>query len=225
IQPDASVSGLWGPSSKPVGASLDPAPVKLTQARFGVSGVWLRFFTASPWLKANANVPLSPTAVSYQIIRRAATPSDPVPHYMLYRAEVSPQDTFAAGYDLSSANYAADALARPGLTEVIADQVIDFGIWFYYPVRDPEDGPPGLRRVFPMDSADLEYRASADVAVERGGRPMPAVAEVFMRVLTPEGARLMTALEAGQNSGDWWTMAVAHSRVFTRRIQLKAASS
>ncbi|MEO6873385.1 MAG: prepilin-type N-terminal cleavage/methylation domain-containing protein, partial [Opitutaceae bacterium] len=42
IQPDASVSGLWGPSSKPVGASLDPAPVKLTQARFGVSGVWLR---------------------------------------------------------------------------------------------------------------------------------------------------------------------------------------
>jgi hypothetical protein len=56
----------------------------------------------------------------------------------------------------------------------------------------------------------------------------PDVAEVMIRVLTDEGARLLAAYEAGRLQpptgtppGDyWWTLAEAHSDVAIRRITL-----
>jgi hypothetical protein len=54
----------------------------------------------------------------------------------------------------------------------------------------------------------------------------PEVVDVMIRVLTDEGARLVAAFEAGRlqppagvDPGDhWWTLAEAHSQVFTERI-------
>ena len=60
----------------------------------------------------------------------------------------------------------------------------------------------------------------------------PDLAEVMLRVLTDEGARLIAAYEtgrlqppAGVTPADyWWTLAEAHSEVFTRQIVLPSRS-
>jgi hypothetical protein len=72
------------------------------------------------------------------------------------------------------------------------------------------------------------------------GRPcVPVYADVLLRILDDEGARLIDELEAGQAAGfaaqatptgltaaqNWWRVAEAHSRVYTRRIQLLGVRS
>ena len=59
----------------------------------------------------------------------------------------------------------------------------------------------------------------------------PEVADVMMRVLTEDGAKMIDALESGAGvvirpagSTDaewWWSVAEANSRVYVRRIYLK----
>ncbi len=63
---------------------------------------------------------------------------------------------------------------------------------------------------------------------------VPVYADVLLRILDDEGARLIDQLEAGQSAGfaaqttpsnltaaqNWWRIAEAHSRVYTRRVQL-----
>ncbi len=56
----------------------------------------------------------------------------------------------------------------------------------------------------------------------------PDIAEVMLRVLTDEGARLIAAYEAGHlqppagvaPADYWWSLAEAHSQVFTHRITI-----
>jgi len=228
IQADASASGVWEGGGKPSAGSLNPAAVDLAAARFGLAGVWLRFFTVSQITQADG-LP-APVAVSYQIVRRAPTPVDSPAHYLLYRSEVASDQTMAAGYELGSAVYttASEAagepgnLVRPGRRQVLADKVIDFGVRLYAYQPDPDSGSPMLRQVFPVGAADLEFRARSPRSPTEPRHLFPAVLEVLIRVLTAEGARRLSAFEAGQMTGDWWEIANEHSRVFVRRIQLKA---
>jgi hypothetical protein len=132
----------------------------------------------------------------------------------------------AAGYDLSGPSYAmgstaGGALAVPGIRQVLADNVVDFGVRCHASATDPGTGRAGLQQVFPAHGADLEYPAGARGSGE-GPRAFPEVVDVMIRVLTDEGARQIAALEAGQLKGDWWTIALAHSRVFTRRVLVRA---
>jgi hypothetical protein len=145
---------------------------------------------------------------------------------VLYRAEIGTAETFAAGYDLSGPSYAppdavGGTLAVPGIREVLADNVVDFGVRFFASATDPATGRPALQRIFPLDGGELEYRAGGRDAGE-GRRAFPEVVDVMVRVLSDEGARQISALEAGQMGGDWWTIAQAHSRVFTRRVLVRA---
>jgi electron transfer flavoprotein alpha/beta subunit len=100
--------------------------------------------------------------------------------------------------------------------------VVDFGVRFYGYTTDAVTGDTQLRRIFPADASDLEFhvRSTAE-SVEAN---LPAVVEVLLRVLTPEGARRIAALEAGRTTGDWWEIAGANSKVFTRRVRVPAAS-
>lgn len=229
VQPATSASGDWVNGTKPIAASLSPAVANLAEARFGVAGVWLRFFATAQGADARTNDPAAPVAVSYQIIRRAPTPSAQSCHYLLYRAGVTPSETFAAGYDLSAATYttgstaegAAGNVVSPGLNRALANNVIDFGVRLFRYAPDPTTGAFTLQPIFPVDVTDLDYRAQASPTGDRLRHGFPAVADVMLRVLTDEGARQIAALEAGQVTGDWWAIATANSRVFTRRILLE----
>ena len=230
VQAGTGASGAWIGGAKPVDASLDPASHSLADARFGVAGVWLRFFTSRQGADPQEADPVGPVAVAYQIIRRAPNAGGTHCHYFLYRSEVSPSATLAAGFDLTSGSYTsasemngeAGSIVNPRLSQVMADNVIDFGLRFYG--GDTPAGSPGsrLRQLFPLDVLQREYRATVPPSgADLAGR-MPAVVDVMLRILTSEGVRRIEALEAGRITGDWWSIARAHSRVFTRLIVVQA---
>ena len=230
IQPAVGASGVWENGAKPLAESLSPATPDLMNARFGIAGVWLRFFTNARI--TTGSLPAPPAAVSYQIVRRASLPPGSMAHYQLYRSEVAPAATLAAGYDLASPLYltASDLtgspgnLVRPDRQQVLGDNVIDFGVRLFAIVTDATSGTTTLRQIFPLDAGYLEYRVRNVPTALESLRPFPTVVEVLIRVLTPEGARAIAALEAGRTAGNWWTIAAAHSRVVIRRITVSAGA-
>jgi len=178
VLPDTSLSGQWrgaavAAQGKPGNAhsgTLELATVPMDSARFGVAGVWLRFFTTKADTNASAAELPAPVAVGYQIIRENITSSaTSEPRYMLFRAEVrrtktssGAAGTFEAGYNLDPAavppttyltpsGTAGDPgnLIRPPLGSALVDNVIDFGVRFY--VREGGN----LRLVFPAAPAPL----------------------------------------------------------------------
>lgn len=225
VQNDNGASGQWvaaAANAKPTTTdSLDPLaarlnpPGQIVDARFGTAGVWLRLVAATPTTSASANEPNAPAAVAYQIVRsRVTTSTDAEAHYVLFRSEVKPSVTFAGGYDLASASLPyASSLRTPTLSQALADHVIDFGLWLYQ-----RQGNGTLQRIFPTDNSagTVGFPSSAGV--------FPDVADVMIRVLTPEGARKIQALETNAAGGVWWAIAEQNSKVFTRRITLHPRS-
>jgi hypothetical protein len=272
VLPDTSLSGQWrvaaaaaqGKPGNSHSGTLNLAASALDAARFGVAGVWLRFFTTKADTNASAADLSAPVAVAYQIIRQNVTSSaTSEQRYMLFRAEVrrtktagGAPGTFEAGYNLDPAATPATAymapiatagdpgnLCRPPLGSALVDNVIDFGVRFY--VR--EGG--GLRVIFPAAPASRggvpaggALTAAAPPSIETQHLALstsraandyyrhafPEAADVMIRVLDDEGARLLAAYEggrlhppAGVAAADyWWTLAEAHSQVFTRRIAI-----
>ena len=272
VQADTNLSGLWRAASRPAQAkpgnthpgTLNLAASSIEEARFGVAGVWLRFFTAKPDTGASvADLP-APVAVGYQIIRQNVTASSASEQrYLLFRAEVrrarsagGAAGTFEAGYNLDpgavpATPYQAPSgtagdpgnLIRPPLSAVLADNVIDFGVRLF--LREGGD----LRLVFPAAPATAGSMpaggaatsamppafetqhlvvSSMPAADDYYGHAFPEVAEVALRVLDEEGARLLAAYEAGRiqppagvtPADYWWALCEAHSQVFTRRIAI-----
>jgi len=210
-------------NSKP--SSLDASATRaeladessLENSRFGKAGVWLRLITAAPTKHRKASEPVAPVAVSYQLIRRRPNPAnvDSAAHYILFRTEVSPTDTFAGGYNLTPGSEPAylTTLTSPDAEDIIADNVIDLGVWFY-----SRDTNGSLVRVYPLDSA------GSYVGFPNATLQVPIAADVMIRVLTPEGARLLAAFEDGLlTTGNWWDIAETNSRVFTRRVQIQSS--
>jgi type II secretory pathway pseudopilin PulG len=235
IEDNTATSGLWlaaAANAKPSSVSIDPTTTALADARFGLAGVWLRLITARPSADATSTAPSTPAAVGYQLIRAlppTATTGGEA-HYVLYRAEVSAANTFAAGYNLdptaggyltaSVTDGNAGNLLSPPPLRFIADNVVDFGVRLY--TRDASTG--ALTLVFPVSSTDLTHLAKSPPTATTLADRFPDVADVMLRVLTPQGVQQISALEAGTITGDWWTIATANSRVFTRRVVLNASS-
>ncbi len=128
----------------------------------------------------------------------------------------------------------------PTLDSVLADNVIDFGVRFY--VRDA-DSLNGLRLVFPASAAGapantpLTYLATLPPGgngTSSFANRMPDIVDVSVRILTEKGADLLNGYESTTQSvfapatpavtpgAYWWDLARANSRVFTRRIVLRA---
>jgi len=202
----------------------------MSSARFGLSGCWLRF-VAGPSEAADAWA--LPAVVSYQIARRpvsgAVSADSPAEvRYRLYRTAVTPEATFANGYDLRATAYTTSsgrpaaerspaAVTAPAKLEALADNVVDFGVWLYVLNADGS-----LRRTFPQAAATRAHTAPRDDA-------FPAVADVMVRILTEAGAMELAALEQGRlvrpaehatDAAWWWAVVERHSQVFTRRIQI-----
>jgi type II secretory pathway pseudopilin PulG len=206
--------------------------------KFGQAGVWLRFFATIP--SSNAGTDISaPRAISYQIIRRSVSGTSDEQSYMLHRSEVAPQATFTNGYDLYNPNgvYYSGDIRNPGVDSVIANNVVDFGVRCLK--RSTTGGP--LELIFP-DTASRSFAASSTTGktgqIAGENTPVldfPDVIEVYVRILTDEGAQLIANLEADPQritrpseyatDAEYWTAIVgANSRVYTRRVEIKSTS-
>jgi hypothetical protein len=234
-------------SSDPDSLALDA--LDISDARYGQAGGWLRFFTTYQDSNQSDRDLSAPTAVGYQIVRRnvsGETNNNPTSNpaeirYQFYRSVVrktkSPSGlpgTFDVGFDLfltpGTGYYAADDsyegdagnVTRPHANSLLANNVVDFGIRLY--VVDTGN----LRLVFPANGSgglashlvDPDHFSASSIAGDPGR--FPDVVEVMVRILTDDGARQIQNLEAGRTTGDWWAIAEANSRVFTRRIQTLA---
>lgn len=233
-----------GPMKPADGGSLRvlPAPdasgvAQLRDARFGLSGVWLRFIATN--IESGGSLP---TAVAYQLARRPVTgaplASNAAPvRYALYRSAISNAETFANpdGYDVTAAAYGSPSntppgayrqsrnVANPSHANVLASNVVDFGCWLY--VRDATGE---LQRIFPASAGDESHQAVGG-SVSSDTR-FPEVVDVLVRILSEEGAAQVEAMESGRvvrppafaNDAEWWWSVVeANSAVFVRRVEIK----
>lgn len=232
MKPATSASQRVMPSSV---NGLDPM---LNDARFGLSGAWLRFI--STHLESSGS---QPCAISYQIGRRPVSgpndsPANPAQvRYTLFRSAVAADTTFVTGYNIGVAAYgsgssapsvarSATTLTNPPLSDALAVNVVDFGVWLY-----TRDSSGVLHRIFPADNSDFTHAARDAGAAAHDSR-YPEVVEVMLRILTDEGARLIDTMEQGSGAitrpnefasdeAWWWAVVEANSRVYTRRIEVK----
>jgi hypothetical protein len=240
------VQGLTKPAG---GGSLLPLPPpdaggisRIEAARFGLSGVWLRFVATN--VESGGSLP---TVVAYQLVRRPVTgdpvASNPAPvRYNLYRSAVSDADTLANGYDVtasaynSTSNTPSSALStayrqprnvtNPSHANLLASNVVDFGCWLY-----ARDSVGELARIFPASAGDVSHQAVGQ-SFANDSR-FPEAADVMVRLLSEEGATLIEAMESGRvtrpssypsDAAWWWAVVEANSTVFTRRIEIKATA-
>jgi len=211
-----------------------------------MAGVWLRLIAGVADSNSSSGIQQTsaPRAVGYQIVRHQLSSSSggSATRYALFRAEVRPfhdtagsqaASTFVNGYDLNAAAYTtastsnlADAgnIRRPRRDILLANNIVDFGVRFY-----TRNATGALVLAFPTSNSNRGFAATTDNTLAPGGSSygygggmsygFPAVAEVFVRVITEEGARQIEALESGKLPGlDWWTIVTANSQVYTRRV-------
>ena len=199
----------------------------------------------------------APRAVAYQIVRLPVVAgSTGEERYQLFRSEVRPghsdptlaaRSTIEVGYNLldstnlyntpSATNSGVlisngvdqggepGSIRQPDRNQVIANNVIDFGVRFWSRTG------ANLTIAFPRTTTDLNFAATNDItAATAAGIPnvaFPEVAEVFIRILTEEGALLIANLEGGLTPSTpekWWEIALANSRVYTSRVELMTPS-
>lgn len=134
-----------------------------------------------------------------------------------------------------------ETVRRPVEMDVIASGIVDFGIRIFVKDTNNVDPQSDMVEAFPIDrtaslnsSAQVMAFAAAattpTVPDPAGATPIkvgfPVAAEIMIRVLTPEGIRLLEAHEGGlTNLGDWWDdIVIPNSQVYTRRIDIKSTA-
>lgn len=247
--PPIGKPGGAGPGTPDSSLDLAPASGRLEDCRFGMAGVWLRAIAQVADRNDTISNTSAPRAAAYQIVRRAVVDNPgAAQRYGLFRSEVRPyadtspareRSTFVVGYDLLAPAYNSTAgggslgdagtVRRPRRELLLANDVVDFGVRFYRPAA----GTGQLELLFPTGNSNRGFAATTDLRATPTNPPVPVgemsygfptVVELFIRVLTEEGARQIAALETGQLTGrTWWEIARAHSVVGTRRVALEAA--
>lgn len=219
---DVDFSGRWVDQSiRPIELDFDPA-----SHYYGYAGMWLRFFTSAPTLNA----------VGYQVIRRPAFSDSNIPHYLLHRSVVRHDNTFDAGFDITSEKYsatatsavAAGAIESPWVSSVLLEDVVDFGVRFYVfeaGFDGKELSPEGLKLIFPVnngvtfDSDKRIYRAPIIADVD-ASLPYPDVVEVYIRVLDDIGADLLYRSEEIEHGFSYEEIVAKYGRLYRRMIRL-----
>ena len=233
-----SAPSEWSGSTKPVGTASGPTDItggsrytpavasplpSIEDYRFGQGGVWLRMFTTVPDTNATTTTLSAPRAVSYKIVRQKVASSGTESRYMLYRSELDPNATFTTGYDLFGSSYYAGVIKTPLQSSLVANNVVDFGVRFL-----KSNSTNQLVSIFPNTNGDVCFAATSSTKSGSGvdstpTRDFPTVADIFVRVLTDEGATKLANLESGASTAEtWWEIVLANSRVYTRRVEIKA---
>jgi prepilin-type N-terminal cleavage/methylation domain-containing protein len=253
IKPPASAGSLRLP------LEVDP---RAEDYRFGQAGVWLRLFATpsaqNPTSPTALHQRSAPRAISYQIIRARPTASTAArPAYLFFRAEARPhhheaatanRGTLVTGHDLfglndynnppAGAGNIADTgnIRRPRVEQLLATDVVDFGIRFFAPGAAGEPV-----EVFPVDrrgaaqpvrglavSSDPTRLPPPGYASTSHPIVQPTGAEIIIRVLTNEGVRLIDAFEEDPGrfpDQTWWDLVEAHAQVYVRRVTLLGMSA
>ncbi len=238
--------GLMKPASS---GSLRPLPApdangisQMVDARFGLSGIWLRCVATN--VESGGSLP---TAIAYQMVRRPVTgnpiTSNPAPvRYSLYRSVVGNDDTFAHGYDVTASSYGSTSntpssalstayrqprnITNPSHANLLASNVVDFGCWFYV-----KDSAGSLLRTYPAATGDLSHQAIGNSTANDSR--FPDVADILVRILSEAGATLIEAIETGRvtrptnyatDAEWWWAVVEANSAVFIRRVEIKGVA-
>lgn len=217
IKPDDAVS------LQALANTTNRADQRITDARFGRSGVWLRMIASSE--KASDETYRLPRAISYQISRCQITNNDTTAPicYTLYRTRLKQRETFTGGYGVI--NYSE--LVAPDLEDALCDNVVDFGLWCYVRQPDGSLGDP----VYPSHNKANSYHGSG---VGGTVNPIPDVVDVMLRVLTESGAARLEQMELGRvirppefttDEEWWWAVVESESQVFTMRIEVGATAT
>lgn len=241
---------IGGTPMKPAGGgSLRPLPTAdaggvhhLRDARFGLSGAWLRFVATN--VESGGGLP---AVVAYQVVRRPVTgnpvATNPAPvRYSLYRSVVSPEETFSNGYDVTATAYGSTSntptsalstsyrqprnVTNPSHANLLASDVVDFGCWLYR-----RDGAGALECIFPGAADDVSHHAIGQSMADDSR--FPGVVDVFVRILSGQGVAMLEAIEAGRvtrppehetDAAWWWAVVEANSAIFIRRIEIKGTA-
>jgi type II secretory pathway pseudopilin PulG len=241
-----SNSGLWQAAARnpkpPTNLSLQMTAPDIANARFGLAGVWLRFFTSSRGTNSALTNLSAPVAVGYQIIRRftSTNPASDQSGYLLHRTEVRPgaaasgtsvrPGVIESGYDIASAAYSgaaataensgtnpADprAIKTPGGARVLDAVIADNVIDFGVRcyVRD-SSVPGGLRLIFPANASGSPSNATDPPLRSRLPSSTPATTANYDHVaLFPDVVDVMVRILTDQGA-----LAVAN----IERIQIPA---
>ncbi len=190
--------------------------------------------------------PNLPTMVGYQVVREVevgAGGADGLSdiHYRLYRSVVRPapasnalitsdsrfglMNTYEQGYDIEATAYSAipfvddpfapGTLRRPHRNMMLADGVVDFGIVLYGPDYEVDD--PSSSEIYPDYSGagnELNTSNMGLLALD----PNIGYILVSVRLLTEEGAMILSRKEVTDQGGEWWDIVIANSKVYTRLI-------
>ena len=235
---------------QPDGTGTPDELQQLEEFRFGMAGVWLRFFTVEPDRNSGVTNLSAPRAVGYQILRYREAGARAPFQYGLFRTWTSPQHTLRAGLSLfdtmtspsSTAEYnIGDAstagvpgnIRRPRRDALLANNVVDFGVRIWcrdsggnlvvrFPTRDFLGFAARGGLFFDGDPNTVPpSSAGAAPSFDEMAFGFPEEIEVFIRVLTDEGATQLDAFERGRIPGvAWWDLVSASSRVYTRRVRI-----
>lgn len=151
----------------------------------------------------------------------------------------------------------AGCIRRPRAEFVIGNGVIDFGVRVFalstdsrdidgdgnvsesllyetFPVdRRVSDTNSSIRRVFAATTSPSKTQPnialpSGNFLATNTSYGYPAVVEVMVRILTPEGIQIIQSYEAdpgrfgGASASKWWELAEQNSKVYVRRVEIKS---
>lgn len=201
------------PNTKP--ADEDDNTTLISERSFGRGGLWLRFFTTD--ISSDGG---RPVAVSYQINRRVAGSADAATHpqsvrYLLMRSEMNNDASLIEMTAMKSSYNWGTTLQMPEMSDVLALNVVDFGIWFYH-----RDGSGKIKRI--PANAPPYYLPQNDA--------IPTEADLMVRILSDKGATLVSNIENelvkkkppefATDADWWWSIVKANSQVYVRHVNL-----
>ena len=179
------------------------------------------------------------TETRYQFFRSEVSPSVTFnTGYNLFSSSYNTTSVPANLTDAGSIRHPEIAVpsgnSSTGRQLVLANNVIDFGVRIY-----ARDSANALVAVFPAAGKTGFAATSATTTIPPAPISgalaagdivygFPEVVEVSVRVLTDEGVKQLALLEdppSGYTApANWWDIALANSRVYTRRIEIKSKS-
>lgn len=227
---DKSLSDRWVNPKVQGAGRLSTLHFSVADHHYGWAGLWMRFFSSQP----------SFNAVGYQIIRRPAYTNSTVSRYLLHRTVVRQDHTMLAGYDITSSNYSgktasdvdAANIASPRVSLVLLENVVDFGVRLYVyeaGFAETADTPKGLRLIFPSSNdKDLDDTERWFKGESRGGATAtryPDVVEVYLRVISDEGAELLRRSEDVEAGASYAVIVAEHAKVYRRLIRIPGSDT
>lgn len=214
--------GMLKPDERTI--ALDPEwGSAFADERWGrVGAVWMGMAQGPPGNPEFGSAGPGVVAFSWYLGRMVlGSGADARPVYCLMRGSATAGETFRAAYDLEDSGLAAAISPQtPNIEHVMGLNVIDFGVRFW--VREAGDG--SMKLIFPSEAT----RSGSGWQIGWRGPPSPEsgpmIVEVFVRVLSEEGARLIHQLESGNVVGDWWDVAERYSKVFSIRVVVESGA-